>query len=310
MAFSILYNLAVGSNPSLPLPAHYIPVEINTTLGHGRNDVHGWLWLPKDTVQSSREPVSIVEGYWYHHTPEFGTQSPHDFEIMVEASLSLDTPVKGLPLPPEVPVMSTEYVFTPPAFSLDELITGETKAYYGHFTNGSFDTAQYYTLSNGTLTVNKISTVHYLYDGQSNATIAEQAYLSYPRSSGKPVNSKLHLYWLHLLWSGRGTGEAGSHAPDYDQMVHVTIDLDSCNWMHGDSPIDATQVGATFTTDMPNQLSNRLHTGTHRVTLQTEHSRGQDNKTKTSCVATVMEELHCVVMPDSLTKCPPPSVLL
>jgi hypothetical protein len=77
---------------------------------------------------------------------------------MVEANLALDAPVDHMPLPPAVPVMSTEYVFTPPAFSLDELLTGEVKSYYGHFSNGSFDTRQYNVLSNGTLTISGMTT--------------------------------------------------------------------------------------------------------------------------------------------------------
>jgi hypothetical protein len=54
---------------------------------------------------------------------------------------------------------------------------------------------------------------------------------------------------------------------------------------------------------LPNQLAHRLHDGNHTVALHTARSRGQSKKT--TCTATVVEELHCVVMPDSLTKCPP-----
>jgi hypothetical protein len=71
----------MASNPSLPLPARYIPANINATLSHARNDVHGWLWLPKDYTEPPKGPVSELGGYWYHHTPEFGKQSPHDFMV-------------------------------------------------------------------------------------------------------------------------------------------------------------------------------------------------------------------------------------
>lgn len=41
------------------------------------------LWLPTDTkVKDSK----TLEGYFYHHTPEFFTDSPHDFEIMVQGN--------------------------------------------------------------------------------------------------------------------------------------------------------------------------------------------------------------------------------
>eukprot|EP00658_Telonema_sp_P-2_P012082 TRINITY_DN14606_c0_g1_i3.p1 TRINITY_DN14606_c0_g1~~TRINITY_DN14606_c0_g1_i3.p1 ORF type:complete len:346 (-),score=88.94 TRINITY_DN14606_c0_g1_i3:126-1118(-) len=299
LALFLLVFTQVASLPTLPMAARYIPADIK--LSHGRSDVHGWLWLPKDLKHHDpTEPVRSLSGYWYHHTPEFGLHSPHDFEIMIEGTVHLDHPLMGMPLPPTTPVLSTEYAFTPPAFSLDELITRNRTRFYGEFTNGTFDRPPRVLMSNGTLEVHKLTTVHYLYDSH-NTTLPEQAYLSYPRSPSA-VSGSLHLYWLHLLWSGRGTGEAGSPAADYDQLVHVVVDLDSCTWLHGDTPEDVNAVGATFTTSLTNTLGERLHAGEHSVMLHTLRSVGHQNKS--SCKINVVEELHCVVMPDSLTKCP------
>jgi hypothetical protein len=310
---------------SLPVPAHDIP-SLSPPLGHARSDVHGWLWLPIDGGAKATKASAVTElkGWWYHHTPEFWNYSCHNFEIMVAATLTLDHPVVGLPLPPATERLSTEYVFTPPAFSLDELITGEALSFYGHFTNGSFDTKQYYILSNGTIKVEEVTTVHYLWDDQHTAVspMLQQAYLSYPRAvqpttgasspaglkhAFQPVNDTTdgglsagpataavhHLYWLHVL----------RRAPDYDQVVHVTVDAASCLWQHGDSVADVAAAGATFGTTLANDVQHRLFAGTHAVTLFTERSRG--SKTKTTCNATAVEEVHCVVMPDSFAKCPP-----
>jgi hypothetical protein len=91
-------------------------------------------------------------------------------------------------------------------------------------------------------------------------------------------------------------------APDFDQIVHVVVDTTSCEWRHGDTVDDATAVGATFGTSLENTVLSRLHDGTHTVELFTD--AGRMSKDKTTCTATVLEEVHCVVMPDSFAKCP------
>ena len=309
-------NAATTNSSQLPLPAHNVPANLYPPLTPGgRNDVHGWLWLPIDNGanESSNSPsVSTLEGYFYHHTPEFWWNSPHNFEIMVSATLHLDHPVANLPLPPAADAMNTEYVFTPPAFSLNELITQKATSFYGHFTNGSFDTPQYYYLSNGTLDVHDLPTVHYLLDDNHTAVPAmkQQAYLSYPRATAAATatatatasnqrhtglstgSDAIHLYWLHML----------QRAPDYDQIVHVTVDPASCVFRNGDSVADVTGVGATFVTSLENDVMQRLHDGEHTVELFTE--AGRQSEAKSTCNATVIREVHCVVMPDSFKTCP------
>lgn len=289
------------SQASLPLPAHDIPASLNPPLTNGRVDVHGWLWLPYDVEHASpSDAVSKLEGYFYHHTPEFWTHSAHDFEIMVEGTLSLDAAVVGLPLPPAVPLVGTEYVFTPPEFSLDELITGTLTSYEGRFTNGSFDTEQRYLLSNGRLELTERTTIHYL---EENATgeYPFLPYLSYPRNrkakgaAAANVTGPQHLYFLHLE----------HRMPDFDQIVHVTVDPKSCRWEASDSAADLVKVGATFV--IPSVVNDVMHRlmpsrkllAVELVTDATRHGK------HTLCEAEVLEEIHCVVMPDSFEKCPP-----
>ncbi len=286
--------------PSLPLPAFDVPVDVYPPITNGRNDFHGWLLLP--TVQSgphvgSRSPI---KGYFYHHTPEFETQSPHDFEIMIEADLYLDLFVPNLPLPPQYYVVGTEYVFTPPSFALDQLISHTLTNFTGRFTNGSFDTAQRYLLSNATLVVTNLTTVHYLHENAS-AGYSELVYLSYPRDPTQSPSRLLgvqHFYFLHLE----------EKSPDFDQIIHVTIDISSCQYAGSDSALDVTSVGATFVIpSSENTVHHRLspcqQCGDLPVLLMTDGTRGSEQHTK--CTMRVLEEIHCVTVPDSFAKCPP-----
>ena len=95
---------------------------------------------------------------------------------------------------------------TPSEFSLDELITGKKNRFYGKISNGSFDTKQRYTLSNGTLHIRERTTIHYLWD-LKDEPMSQQAYISYPRHSGRVRKvsglnaSEVHAYWLRILHS-------------------------------------------------------------------------------------------------------------
>lgn len=290
---SLPFLLVVVSQPSLPLPPHDIPGDLNPPLASGRVDVHGWLWLPWVTAAPT---PNTLKGYFYHHTPEFWTDSPHDFEIMVAGELILDKPVSGLPFPPASALVGTEYVFTPPAFSLDQFITGKVANYYGRFTNGSFDTHQRYLLSNGHLVVTEMITVHYL---QQNATAgySKLPYLSYPRDiSGNQNEGDNHFYFLHLL----------EQSPDFDQIIHVTLDPATCVWQGGDSFEDLASPGATFVVpSIQNDVLHRLAPSKGSkisVELMTSATRGS---THTTCLIEVVEEIHCVVVPNSFDNCPP-----
>lgn len=301
MQFTTLLSLLAliylsSAQRSLPLPARDIPSNLNPPLKQGRVDVHGWLWLPWDTPTHGVQ-AKTLKGYFYHHTPEFWTNSPHDFEIMAAAELFLDNAVEGLPIPPKSQLVGTEYVFTPPAFSLDLFITGKVPNYYGKFTNGSFDTHQRYLLSNGHLTVTELITVKYL-EQNATAGYSELPYYSYPRNPTVATTSlegtEVHLYFLHLL----------EQSPDFDQIVHVTVDPSSCNWRGGDSFTDLVAPGATFV--VPNSNNNvyeRLSASTAPlvVNLMTDATRNSEH---TQCSMIVVEEIHCVVVPNSFDNCP------
>jgi len=280
--------------PALPLPARDIPSNLNPPLGSGRVDVHGWLWLPTEQTSGPPDP-KVLTGWFYHHTPEFWTTSPHDFEIMVKGQVVLDDDVPNLPVPPKVDVVGTEYVFTPPSFSLDQLITSTVLNYRGRFTNGSFDTPQRYVLGNGTLTVSDLVTVHYLsQDATSAYTLSP--YFSYPRKIGDTTSAVKHLYFLHLE----------EKMPDFDQIIHVTLDPTTCTYAAGDTISDVIAPGANFVfPNYPNDVKRRVgpwNSGNLDVTLYTE--RTKNGNEHTTCKVHVLEENHCVVVPDSFANCP------
>jgi len=286
-----VYARSTPQPPSLPLPARDIPKNLNPPLADGRIDYHGWLWLPIDNSQSDSKLV----GWFYHHTPEFFHNSPHDFEIMTFAELELEKNVQGLPFPPQINLLGNEYVFTPPAFSLDLLILQKEFKYHGRFTNGSFDTHQRYLLSDGTLQIKYLPTVHYL-EANAPAGYHNLVYLSYPRKLMTTDDEIQHFYLLHLL----------EKSPDFDQLVHVSINITTCVWKNHEDLADLAAIGATYQINIFNDVYQRLYPRQSDFTLNliTQKSRGMTSLTQ--CSMTVLEEVHCVVVPDSFARCPPP----
>jgi len=282
----------VLSQPALPLPPIDIPSNLDPPLAHGRVDVHGWLWLP---IVANNTPSSLM-GWFYHHTPEFETHSPHDFEIMAMGVLTLEKPVQGLPLPPDFDEVGTEYVFTPPEFSLDDVISGQLSTFKGKFTNGSFDTPQRYLLSMAQLDLQDLTTIHYL-EQNASAGYPNLVYYSYPRDYfGQDPDPMLHLYFLHLL----------EQSPDFDQILHVVVDPDSCVFVPGDDIDDVISPSAQFLIpESVNKVEQRLSPSLEAqpVWLLSD----PQTPTKTVCQMFVLEEVHCVVMPDSFKNCPPVS---
>jgi hypothetical protein len=117
----------------LPLPSHSIPRSVDLQEG-GRFSVHGWLHLPTDECEELHQKNnSVVCGFWSHHTPEFYRSSPHNFNIIIQATVELHMPVATVPGPP---LASS---FTPTGFSLNNLITNSPPGVpSGTFYNGSY----------------------------------------------------------------------------------------------------------------------------------------------------------------------------
>ncbi len=287
---------ALSQLPSLPLPNYYVPssIESNLTTG-GRMSVHGWLMLPWDRPAST--PASVPVSAWlYHHTPEFFTESPHDFLLLISAELTLanTSVVPTLPLPPTSLLLGTEYVFTPPQFSLDELILSSTMP-AGVLSNGSFDTPQRYPLSAGKMHISsepEMRTVHYL-NQSTPCTYANPVYLSYPRAvplQAASAAEPLHLYLLHLVYA----------SPDYDQALHIRVDPSSCSSAVSPAVLHAMGATWTFPSLGPGVLQRAVPSPEAQPVLLMLEG-GQQVK----CSALVLEEIHCVTIPDSFAKCPP-----
>ena len=277
--------------PSLPLSPVFVPRNLWPPLAHGRRSVHGWLLLP--TEPPSGNPLELA-GYFVHHTPEFFLASPHNFEVLVKGTLTLNQSVHGLPLPPQL--VGTEYVLSPPAFSLDELLTGQLTTIVGAFSNGSFDTPQRYVIAEGSLAFD-IVTARYL---SANATRRFDflAYMSFPVNSQFSARSSkaLDLYMMHVLQA----------SPDFDQVLRVAVDLAACRFRNGDSWRDAIEPSATWVVERSNNtVWTRLRAG-DRVDLALMTARAKNvTANASSCRGVgVLEEIHCVVVPDSFTNCP------
>jgi len=127
----------------IPLIIAQYPVPIPAG---GRNAVHGWLILPWDQSYPN-DPLIPIYAWFVHHTPEFWTDSPHNFQIILAASIIPMSTADGetfaidLPYPPESEMLVNEFTITPPPpFSLNNLLSGELTQLIGVVYNGSFDT--------------------------------------------------------------------------------------------------------------------------------------------------------------------------
>eukprot|EP01132_Coremiostelium_polycephalum_P003561 gene3561-4437_t len=280
----------------------FLTLCIFKTLGYpvpiphgGRNSVHGWLYLPLDQpVPNSNEPVYA---YWSHHTPEFPFTSPHNFQIILLASITplstgdnITYPIT-MPYPPADELVLNEFTFTPPPpFSLNDLLSGSLKSLLGVMYNGSFDTSyEREAYSIATMDIIQLTTAVYLNDSSEIAPYPYQRYYSYPRipyQSLPPTDGGIHhFYMAHVIHS----------APDFDQIIHVTIDVDSCTG--GDSSNIVNEIFTPSTvwefTGINNDVDNRISPSTSpssiKATLQS---------TGSTCLVQVLEEIHCVLGPN------------
>jgi len=261
----------------------------------GRLAVHGWLILPVDQPFPS-DPTTPVTAYFSHHTPEFWSDSPHDFQIILTGTI---TPMStagnstfpiDIPYPPSSNLLVNEFTITPPApFSLNDLLAGDIKQLIGVVYNGSFDTSyERYAIAIATLDRIELTTAVYL-NISDTAGYPYLRYLSYPRTLAP--SKTYHLYLAHQIHS----------PPDFDQIVHVVVGSCECK---GDKNIcnnvDALiqQPAAVWEVKgVDNKMENRLSFQFFATPpLYLTYLNAPSNVSIT-CAAKVLEELHCVYGP-------------
>lgn len=265
----------------------------------GRMSVHGWLILPWDTNTTS----GPIQAWFSHHVPEFWTDSPHNFQIILNGLLTplscfntepVPQPIP-IPYPPQDSLLQYEYTITPPPeFSLNDLLLGTLTELKGSVYNGSFDTSyERIPLALGTLTVRELTTAVYLNESTSIPSYPELRYLSYPRDMSASGSTKRiqHLYFAHEIHS----------VPDFDHIFHATLDTSQCqceksfcdiNEMLGQ--IRTPGVEWAFPT-LTNDLKNRL--------LPPTVIKGRITNGPVLCPVSVLESIHCMVGPGFDKRC-------
>jgi hypothetical protein len=287
-----LAALVVVTNAQYPVPI---------TPG-GRMAVHGWLILPWNTNTTD----GPIQGWFSHHVPEFSTDSPDNFQIILNGLLTplpcfntepTPKPVP-IPYPPEDDLLQYEYTITPPPeFSLNDLLLERLTELKGVIYNGSLDTSyQRIPLALGTLTVREITTAVYLNGSKSIPSYPDLRYLSYPRDMSPNAATKpfQHLYLAHELHS----------VPDFNHIIHGRIDISQC---HCDTnfPLlcdnqrilqDVRTPGVEWSIPtLTNDLKNRL--------LPPLIIRGRITSGPVLCPITVLESIHCTIGPSFVEKC-------
>jgi len=261
--------------------------------------VHGWLILPIDQAEPT-DPSTPVNAWFSHHTPEFWTDSPHNFQILLQGTMvpfstvNNVTEVIPIPYPPETPLLVDEFTITPPGpFSLNDLLAGRITELYGVVYNGSFDTPyERYALSIATLTITNLTTAVYLNISSAITPYPELRYYSYPRTTDASAD-EFHVYLAHQI-----------HAvPDFDQVVHAVITTPSCvcSECENDEEIaeSLAQAGSVWSfSNYPNVIESRLAEGDNLISVMTNNSGKQ-----ISCKMQVLEEIHCVVGPAFADHC-------
>jgi len=267
------------------------PYPVPLTPG-GRNAVHGWLILPMDQPEPT-DPSTPVRAWFDHHTPEFWTDSPHNFQIMLEGTMvpfatvnNVTAPIP-IPYPPASDMLADEFTFTPPGlFSLNDLLAGRITELYGVVYNGSFDTPyERYAIAIATLRVVKLTTAVYLNISSAIAPIPELRYYSYPRTTDAS-DSELHVYLSHQIHA----------APDFDQAVHALIPAASCTCVGctDQAEIIRTVLNPGAVWIFPNTNNTVDHRLARGDLIRPKMENGDATVT---CKMQILEEIHCVVGP-------------
>eukprot|EP00008_Paramoeba_atlantica_P003042 CAMPEP_0201488952 /NCGR_PEP_ID=MMETSP0151_2-20130828/20672_1 /ASSEMBLY_ACC=CAM_ASM_000257 /TAXON_ID=200890 /ORGANISM="Paramoeba atlantica, Strain 621/1 / CCAP 1560/9" /LENGTH=314 /DNA_ID=CAMNT_0047874397 /DNA_START=80 /DNA_END=1021 /DNA_ORIENTATION=+ len=285
----------------------------------GRNAVHGWLILPfaNQTIDPN-DPSKPIRGWFFHHVSEFPEESPHNFHIMVlgqifslpHVSNNLTAPL-AFPIPPVIPTEGVEWTFTPPPpFSLNDLLGGRITELQGVIYNGSFDTLyERFPTNLARLEIEALTTAVWLNSSDAVTQYQDIHYFSYPFIENQPGlefdSSIFDMYLAHEL-----------HAPitDYDQILHVTIDVDyckctclqdNCTCPDARSPysvwFDAISTGGQrwIAPGVPNDVG--LPQSMNPVQVVAETDAGQEI---TCSTMKVLEQMHCMVGPLFGVHCP------
>jgi hypothetical protein len=268
----------------------------------GRMAVHGWLILPWNTNETN----GPIEGWFSHHVPEFGIDSPHNFQIILNGLLtplsyfnteSTPQPIP-IPRPPQDNLLEHEYTITPPpAFSLDDLLLGRLTELKGSVYNGSFDTSyERIPIALGTLTVRELTTAVYLNESKLIPSYPDLRYLSYPRDMSPSADTKpfQHMYFVHEIHS----------VPDFDHIIHASVDITKChcdikspllcNPKRLSQEIRTPGIEWSFPT-LTNDIKDRL--------LPPLTIKGRITSGPVLCPITVLESIHCTIGPDFHEKC-------
>jgi hypothetical protein len=268
----------------------------------GRMAGHGWLILPWDTNVTS----GPIQAWFSHHVPEFGADSPHNFQIILNGLLtpipcfnteSTAQPIP-IPYPPEDNLLQHEYTMTPPpAFSLNDLLLERLTELKGVVYNGSFDTSyERIPLALGTLTVRELTTAAYLNESTAIPPYGDLRYLSYPRDMSPSADTKpfQHMYFAHEI-----------HAvPDFDHIFHASVDITRCHCDNNSPRVcnikqflqDMRTPGVEWSfPTLTNDVQNRL--------LPPTTIKGRIVGGPVLCPVTVLETIHCTIGPDFKQKC-------
>ena len=283
---------ALASNYPVPTPAH------------GRQAVHGWLILPlEQDLPNWKDTSEPVQAWFSHHVPEFYTQSPHDFQIIVRGTLT-PLPFAGnetfpiiLPYPPKHQTVGHEFTFTPPPpFSLNDLLNGDLTVLQGVVYNGSFDTSyERKSMNIAKYNIEELTTAVYLNYSSEVVPFTYLTYYSYPRTQTWNGNSQQHFYLSHFIHA----------APDFNQIIQGIIDLSQCvclSWYGCPSSMEdwyneLNAGGIVWTFEgMSNIIENRLLPSSGTVS-------GYLASKELSCPFTISEEIHCTVGPGFAETC-------
>ncbi|KYQ92667.1 hypothetical protein DLAC_06662 [Tieghemostelium lacteum] len=302
----VILFISIILNQSLVLCQFPVPL----TKG-GRNAVHGWLFMPLDqNLPNPENPSQPIQAYFSHHTPEFATDSPHNFQIIILGTVTplssgdnITYPIQ-MNYPPASELVEYEFTFTPPPpFSLNDLLSGDIKQLLGVVFNGSFDTPyERIAESVGVWDILELTTAVYLNDSTAIEPYPYQRYYSYPRLAiGAPIptdNGVHNFYLAHEI-----------HAvPDFDQVIHATIDISSCSCTDDDNcASDYSTLESIFTPSaiwefygIDNNVDNRLTPEYYPSVLGNLLSNTYQNVT---CKFEILEQIHCVLGPDFFQIC-------